>query len=76
MRTITLNIEGTNIPCLVGSNAPAIILDIEKDVCFDCPVIQGKTTLTACENLCRRHHSCDRVGQMNDLLATYEWNYI
>lgn len=72
MRIIHVNLPGNQIPCILGTNQPTFILDCEKDICFDCPVIQGKTTLTACENLCERHSSCDRVGKANDLLANYE----
>lgn len=72
MRIINLNYPYKQVPCVLGADQPALILDCEKDICFDCPVIQGKTTLTACENLCKRQHNCERVGEMNDLLATYE----
>ena len=49
-----------------------LIIDNGKDIAFYCARIEGKTTLTACEELCPRHSSCDTVGMANDELALYE----
>lgn len=38
------------------------ILDNGKDIAFYCARLEGKTTLTACEELCPRHSSCDTVA--------------
>lgn len=48
------------------------ILDNGKDIAFYCARLEGKTTLTACEELCPRHSSCDTAGMANDELASYE----
>lgn len=48
------------------------ILDDGKDIAFYCAGLEGKTTLTACEELCPRYSSCDTAGAANDELALYE----
>lgn len=48
------------------------ILDNGKDIAFYCARLEGKNTLTACEELCPRHSSCDTAGMANDELASYE----
>ena len=48
------------------------ILDNGKDIAFYCARLEGKTTLTACEELCQRYSSCDTAGMANDELALYE----
>lgn len=48
-----------------------LILDNGKDIAFYCAMLEGKTTLTACEELCPRHSSCDTVAMANDELASY-----
>lgn len=66
--------EGTKKPftCLIQDREQFVVLDKGEDIVFFCPCLAGRTTLTACEQMCQRHSSCDRVGEMNDLLATYE----
>ena len=49
-----------------------LIMDNGKDIAFYCARLEGKTTLTACEELCPRHTSCDTVAIANDELALYE----
>lgn len=49
-----------------------LILDNGKDIAFYCARLEGKTTLTACEELCPRYSSCDTTGAANDELALYE----
>lgn len=49
-----------------------LILDNGKDMAFYCARLEGKTTLSACEELCQRHSSCDTVAMANDELALYE----
>lgn len=49
-----------------------LILDNGKDIAFYCARLEGKTTLTACEQLCPRYSSCDTAGMANDELARYE----
>lgn len=49
-----------------------LILDNGKDIGFYCAMIEGNTTLTACEELCQRHSSCDTVAMANDELVLYE----
>lgn len=49
-----------------------LILDNGKDVIFHCASLEGKTTLTACEELCPRYSSCDTAAMANDELALYE----
>lgn len=48
------------------------ILDDGKDIAFYCAGLEGKTTLTACEEFCQRYSSCDNAGAANDELALYE----
>ena len=49
-----------------------LILDNGMDIAFYCARLEGKTTLTACEELCPRYSSCDTAGMANDELARYE----
>ena len=49
-----------------------LIIDNGKDIAFYCARLEGKTTLTACEELCQRYSSCDTAGMANDELASYE----
>ena len=49
-----------------------LILDNGKDIVFYCAKLEGKTTLTACEEFCERYSSCDNAGAANDELALYE----
>ena len=49
-----------------------LILDNSKDVAFYCARIEGKSTLTACEEFCPRYSSCDTAAMANDELALYE----
>lgn len=49
-----------------------LILDNGTDITFHCGMLDGKTTLTACEQLCPRYSSCDTAGAANDELARYE----
>lgn len=46
-----------------------VIIDEGTDVVFNCGMINGSTTLTACEELCPRHSHCDTVALANDVLA-------
>ena len=43
-----------------------LIIDNGKDIAFYCARLEGKTPLTACEELCPRHTSCDTVAMAND----------
>lgn len=45
-----------------------LILDNGKDVIFHSASLEGKTTLTACEELCPRYSSCDTAAMANDEL--------
>ena len=58
--------------CLIQNREQFLVVDKGKDVMLFCPCLQGRTTLSACEQLCPRHSSCDRVAQANDLLTHYE----
>lgn len=49
-----------------------LILDNGKDIAYYCARLEGKTTLTACEEFCPRYSSCDTAGAANDELAGYE----
>lgn len=50
-----------------------IIDDPERlDVCFRCGAINGRTTLSACENFCNKHTGCYTVAEANDVLVEYE----
>lgn len=49
-----------------------LILDKGKDIAFYCAGLEGKTTLTACEQFCQRYSGCDTVAMANDELAAYE----
>ena len=49
-----------------------LILDNGKDIAFYCARLEGKTTLTACEELCQRYSSCDTACMANDELERYE----
>lgn len=48
-----------------------LILDNGEDIAFYCARLEGKTTLTACEEFCPRYSSCDTVAMANDELASY-----
>lgn len=48
------------------------VIDEGKDVCFHCGMIEGYTTLTACENMCPRYYYCDTVAMANDVLVEVE----
>lgn len=49
-----------------------LIIDNGKDIAFYCARLECKTTLTACEELCQQHSSCDTVAMANDELVLYE----
>lgn len=49
-----------------------LVLDAGKDITFYCGGIDGRTTLTACEEFCPKYSSCDTAGMANDELASYE----
>lgn len=42
------------------------------DVLLHCARLCGWTTLTACEQLCPRYHSCDNAAACDDYLCEYE----
>ena len=39
-----------------------LVLDAGKDITFYCGGIDGRTTLTACEEFCPKYSSCDTAG--------------
>lgn len=49
-----------------------MIIDNGKDVCMHCALLDGYTTLTACEQMCERHSSCWTVWEAMDELVKYE----
>lgn len=49
-----------------------LVLDAGKDITFYCGGIDGRTTLTACEEFCPKYSSCDTAGMATDELASYE----
>lgn len=50
-----------------------VIIDKGHDVCFHCArIVEGYTTLSACERFCGRYYSCDTVAEANDELVKYE----
>lgn len=52
-------------------NTNPIVLDEGEEVTFYCAGIEGRTTLTACEEFCPRYSSCDTAGMANNVLAGY-----
>lgn len=58
--------------CLIQDQEQFVVVDKGQDIVFFCPCLQGRTTLSACEQLCPRHTSCNRVAQANDVLVIYE----
>lgn len=48
-----------------------LVLDAGKDITFYCGGIDGRTTLTACEEFCPKYSSCDTAGMANDELAKH-----
>ena len=52
-------------------NRPSII-DKGRDIVFNCGMLEGCTTLTACEYFCPKYSSCDTIAMANDELALYE----
>lgn len=48
-----------------------LILDNGEDIAFHCGMLEGRTTLTACEEFCPEYSSCDTAGIANDELAKH-----
>ena len=43
----------------------------EVDCIFHCAMLQGYTTMTACEHFCKRYYRCDNIAIANDEIE--EW---
>ena len=48
-------------------NRPSII-DKGRDIVFNCGMLEGCTTLTACEYFCPKYSSCDTAALADDVL--------
>ena len=48
----------------------------EVDCIFHCAMLQGYTTMTACEHLCKRYYRCDNIAIANDEIEECEQSFL
>ena len=44
----------------------------EVDCFFHCAMLQGYTTMTACEHFCTRYYRCDNIAMADDEIKEWE----
>ena len=48
----------------------------EVDCIFHCAMLQGYTTMTACEHFCKRYYRCDNIAIANDEIEEWEESFL
>ena len=48
----------------------------EVDCIFPCAMLQGYTTMTACEYFCSRYYRCDNIAMADDEIKEWEGDII